>query len=207
MEEVRVEVGKNIVTKNMKNGLKILITADAFGTFALGMIGPIYAIFVGKIGGDILDVGWAYFVFTFTSGIVLYAISRWENLVVHKERLVVVGYLINALGCLLYFFADSQITLLLVQIVLGIGVAVVSPAFDAIYSHFVNAKSEASDWGAWEAMGYFVAAVGAVLGSFVVDRYGFNTLFLVMSVAAFIGAGASFLLFKSEKYLSSSESL
>jgi len=41
----------------MRNGLKILIIADAWANLALGMIGPIYAIFVGQIGGDILDVG------------------------------------------------------------------------------------------------------------------------------------------------------
>ena len=71
----------------MQNGLKILIVADAFANLALGMLGPIYAIFVGEIGGDILDVGWAYFTFTFTSGVVLYLISKWEDRVLHKEKL------------------------------------------------------------------------------------------------------------------------
>lgn len=186
----------------MKNGLKILIGADAFGNLALGMIGPIYALFVQNIGGDILDIGWAYFVFTFTSGLVLYLISHWENRIIHKERLVVIGYLINALGCILYFFATTQAMLLVVQIVLGIGVAIVSPAFDAVYSHFVNSKKEASDWGAWEAMGYFVAAIGAVVGSMIVKFFGFKILFIAMSIAALIGATVSFLLFRSKHYLS-----
>lgn len=185
----------------MKNGLKILIAADAFATLALGMIGPIYAIFVENIGGDILDVGWAYFVFTFTSGAVLYLISTWENKIKHKEKLVVLGYLINALGCFLYFFVDTQMALLVVQVVLGIGVAVVSPAFDSIYSHFVTSEKEASDWGAWEAMGYFVAAIGAVAGSMIANTFGFGALFLVMSAAALVGAGISFLLFRRSDYL------
>lgn len=189
----------------MRNGLKILIAADALGTLALGMIGPIYAIFVEKIGGDILDVGWAYFLFTFTSGIVLYLISKWENKVAHKEKLIVIGYLINALGCFLYLFTDTQAKLLIVQVILGIGVAVVSPAFDSIYSHFVNSDSEASEWGAWEAMGYFVAALGAVAGSVIAHRFGFDTLFIFMSVAAFIGAIVSFLLFRKKDYLFSSK--
>jgi len=189
----------------MQNGLKILIVADAFANLALGMLGPIYAIFVGEIGGDILDVGWAYFTFTFTSGVVLYLISKWEDRVLHKEKLVVAGYAINALGCFLYIFTDTQTTLLITQAVLGIGVAMVSPAFDAIYSHFVNTKKEASDWGAWEAMGYIVAAVAAVLGSMVVNNYGFKYLFVFMFIAALIGTVASFLLFKDKNYLSSSK--
>lgn len=189
----------------MRNGLKILIAADAFGTLALGMIGPIYAIFVAQIGGDILDVGWAYFFFTFTSGVVLYLISRWENKVAHKEKLVVIGYLLNALGCFLYLFTDTQAMLLMVQVISGIGVAVVSPAFDTIYSHFVNSEKEASEWGAWEAMGYFVAALGAIAGSMIANRFGFDSLFIFMTVAALMGAIISFLLFKGEGYLSASE--
>lgn len=190
---------------NMRNGLKILIISDAWANLALGMIGPIYAIFVGEIGGDILDVGWAYFTFTFTSGVILYLISMWENKVLHKEKLVVLGYSINSLGCFLYFFTDTQIMLLITQAILGVGVALVSPAFDALYSHFVKTKEEASDWGAWEAMGYMVAAIAAVLGSLIVENYGFRYLFILMFIASLLGTIASLLLFKDERYLSYSK--
>ena len=54
----------------MKKGLKFLVLSDSWATLALGMIGPIYAIFVEQIGGDILDASWAYFAFTMTSGVV-----------------------------------------------------------------------------------------------------------------------------------------
>jgi len=189
----------------MRNGLKILIVSDAFAGLALGMIGPIYAIFVQNIGGDVLDVGWAYFTFTFTSGVILYLISRWENKVLYKEKLVFIGYLINALGCLLYYFTDTKIMLFIVQAVLGIGIAVLSPAFDSLYSHFVKSDEEASDWGAWEAMGYIVAAIAAILGSLIVDAYGFRPLFLIMFLASLVGAATSFLLFRDKDYLLSSK--
>ena len=51
----------------MRRGLKILLLADGTANLALGMIGPIYALFVEKIGGDILDAGWAYFAFMVSS--------------------------------------------------------------------------------------------------------------------------------------------
>jgi MFS family permease len=189
----------------MKNGLKILILADAWASLALGMIGPIYAIFIEKIGGDILDVGWAYFVFTITSGLVLYIISQWENKIVYKERLIVLGYAINTLGCLLYFFTNSQQSLLIVQIVLGIGIAIVTPAFDSMYSHFVNLEKEASDWGAWEAMGYVVAGIASLIGSFIVHKFGFRVLFLLMSFASLIATVFSIFLFRTRDYLNNSK--
>jgi len=53
----------------MKRGLRFLLIADAWVNLALGMIGPIYAIFVEQIGGDILDASWAYFTYMLTAGI------------------------------------------------------------------------------------------------------------------------------------------
>lgn len=83
----------------------------------------------------------------------LYLISTWEDKVRYKERLVVIGYGVSTLGCFLYLFTITQLMLLITQVVLGVGVALVSPAFDALYAHFVKTKEEALDWGAWEAMG------------------------------------------------------
>lgn len=186
----------------MKRGIKILLFADAWMTFALGMIGPIYAIFVERIGGDLLDASWAYFTFMLTSGVVMYSISRWENHVKHKEKLVVAGYLIGAFGALLYYFVDGQSMLLITQVVLGFSVAILSPAFDAVYSHYVNKKKEASDWGAWESMGYLVTAIAALAGGYIADIYGFKTLFIVMFISSICGAIISFRLFKNKKSLS-----
>lgn len=39
----------------MKKGIKVLLISDAWINLAVGMIGPIYAIFVDEIGGGILD--------------------------------------------------------------------------------------------------------------------------------------------------------
>ena len=103
----------------MKKGLKILLFADMWATLGLGMIGPIYAIFVQKIGGDLLDASWAYFAFMLTSGVVMYLIGHWEDRAKHKETLVTIGYVLATLGCLSYIFVNSQATLMVTLIFLG----------------------------------------------------------------------------------------
>ncbi|PIT92954.1 MAG: hypothetical protein COU06_02540 [Candidatus Harrisonbacteria bacterium CG10_big_fil_rev_8_21_14_0_10_38_8] len=185
----------------MKKGLKFLLWSDAWANLALGMLGPIYAIFIEEIGGDILDASWAYFVFMITAGIVMYLVSNWEDSVQHKEKLVSFGYSLTAVGCLGYFFVDSQTGLLIVQIILGLSMAFLSPAFDALYSHYVIKNQEASDWGKWEAMGYIVTAVAAVIGGYIVHIFGFKILFLAMFTAAVIGTLISLFLFKKEEFL------
>jgi MFS family permease len=185
----------------MKRGLYYLLAADAWATLSLGMLGPIYAIFVEDIGGDILDASWAYFSFTFTSGVLIYAISRWEDHSKHKEKLVVAGYFLTAVGALGYSFVDDQMTLVLVQIILGVATAILSPAFDALYSHYVLKERETSNWGAWEGMGYVVTAAAALIGGYIASQYGFPVLFLTMFVAALAGAVTSLALFWNESYL------
>ena len=58
---------RNFTKTHMRNGLKILIVSDAFAGLALGMIGPIYAIFVQNIGGDVVDGGRGRFSLSFFS--------------------------------------------------------------------------------------------------------------------------------------------
>lgn len=175
----------------MKRGLKFLVLADAWATFALGMLGPIYALFVEQIGGDLLDASWAYFTFTLTCGVVMYLLSFWENKVRHKERLILLSYVLVSLGCLGYYFVETQFGLLITQVILGISIAVLSPAYDSLYSHYVTKKREASDWGLWESMGYIVGAFAALTGGYIADSYGFRTLFLVMFIVSLLGVGTA----------------
>jgi uncharacterized membrane protein len=64
----------------MNRILKTLLFADSFSILALGMFGPIYAIFVERIGGYILDAGGAYAAFAIASGVFIFLISRRETM-------------------------------------------------------------------------------------------------------------------------------
>lgn len=185
----------------MKRGLKFLVLADAWATLALGMLGPIYAIFVEQIGGDILDASWAFFAFTFTSGVVMYLLSFWENKIKHKEWLILISYTLISAGCLGYYFVYNQFSLLVVQVVLGLATALLAPAYDALYSHYVIKKEEASDWGLWESMGYIVGAFAAIIGGYVANMLGFKILFLAMFVVSLLGVFTAINLFRKRRYL------
>lgn len=164
----------------MKRGIKLLLLSDLWITLSLGMIGPIYAIFVEQIGGDLLDAGWAYFAFMMTTGIVLFIMGKWEDKVKHKERLLLVGYSLMALGCLSYYFVNSQISLVITQIILGLAEAIQLPAYDALYSKYLTKDHAASEWATWESQSYIATAIAAVIGSWIATVYGFRLLFAVM---------------------------
>ena len=91
----------------MKNQIKILLTAEALINLAGGLFGPIYAIFVEEIGGDILAAGGAYSAYLFAAGILIYLLGRWEDRIKHKEKMIIFGYAITCLGFIGYFFVQS----------------------------------------------------------------------------------------------------
>lgn len=187
----------------MKRGIRFLLISDTWATLALGMIGPIYAIFVEEIGGDILDASWAYFAFMMTSGVMMYLISHWEDKAKHKEKLVTMGYLLTALGCLSYIFVHNQISLVITQIILGVAEAVQVPAYDALYSKYLDKSKEASEWGDWESMRYIMTAIAAIVGGYLAYQYGFKILFIVMFVVSIGGVFSSLNMFRKKSILNS----
>jgi drug/metabolite transporter (DMT)-like permease len=171
----------------MNRILKILLEADGFYILAAGMFGPIYAIFVERIGGDILEAGGAYAAFAISSGILLFLLSRWEDHVKHKEKIIVIGYALGCIGILGYLFVSAPIHLFVVQIILGIAEAIVYPAYDALYSRSLDGGKFASEWGLYESMRSIVTAVAALVGAFIAVIFGFQTLFIVMFFFSLIG--------------------
>lgn len=171
----------------MRLGLKILLFSDGCMLLAAGMLGPIYAIFVEEIGGNILDASGAFAAFMLTSGIILYLLGKWEDRVKHKKKIVVTGYLIRCIGFLGYYFVFNPLSLILIQITLGFGEAFGLPAYDAVYTRYLDRGKEASEWGAWETTNYLVAGIGALAGGLIAAFLGFRNLFLVMFGISVLG--------------------
>lgn len=108
----------------MKKWLKIIISADFFIMLSMGMITPIYAIFVEKIGGDILDASGAWAIFAFTSGILMYLIGKWEDRKKHHAKMLFLGYFLRSVSFLGYFFVQNTLQLFGIQLILGLSIAI-----------------------------------------------------------------------------------
>jgi MFS family permease len=144
------------------------------------MFGPIYAVFVEEIGGDLLTAGSSYALFSIAAGILIFFISRWEDHVKHQEKLIVIGYAIKAVAFMGYLFVGNPLDLFIVQAILGIGEAIGVPAYDGLYSKLLDNGKFISEWGLWESMFYIVTAVAALFGGFLANIYGFRFIFVIM---------------------------
>ena len=172
----------------MQREIKVLLTADMMFTAALGLLGPIYAIFVSEIGGNVLAASSAWAGFAFTTGFITLLVSRYEDSFPKKGLLVVGGYLIKTVGVAGYFFVGNPLQLLLVQITLGLGSAIGYPAFDQVYSSHLSSKRGCFEWGLYESFYSIFTAVAAIIGGIIVTYFGgFTTLFAVMLLLSVFG--------------------
>jgi MFS family permease len=172
--------------KKFNRALRILLSTNGMILLAGAMLGPIYALFVDKIGGDLMDASIAGGIFALVAGVTTLITGKFSDKLKERELVVVLGYGIMGLGFLLYFWVDSIMFLFIVQAIIGLGEAIYSPVFDALYSRHLDKHRSGAQWGAWEAMNYFTTAVGAVIGGAIVTMFGFGYLFILMAGLCFL---------------------
>ncbi len=169
--------------------IRILLFTNGLVLVAGAMLGPIYALFVEKIGGDLLDASYAFGVFALVAGITTLISGKYSDRLKENELILVVGYIIMGVGFFGYMLVDSIFSLLMVQVIIGLGEAIYVPALDTVYSRHVDGHKSGRDWGALEAIEYFASAFGAVAGGFLVVSFGFNMIFIMMGLLCFASAG------------------
>src|SRR3989344_2201890 len=163
-----------------KKALRILLITDGLVLISGAMLGPIYAIYVDIVGGDLMDASIAGGIFALVAGLTVLVSGKFSDHVNEPKYIVSLGYTIIGFGFLLYILVNSVWFLFIVQAIIGFGEAIYTPAFDALYSKHLDKNEEATEWGGWEAMRYFTASGGAVIGGLVAMNFGFSPLFVIM---------------------------
>lgn len=182
----------------MHKAIKILISASLFYNFAGGLFGPIYAIFVERIGGDILTASSAIALYNIVMGILLLIFGKMEDKI-NKRKVVVLGYFLSAIGMTGYLFISQPWHLFLVQIMLSFGV-ITNPAWDAFFAASTDKKRESEEWGLWEGSIKIDVGIAAIIGGLVASVFGFRALFFLMAVSAFVSAFVSTLLLRKKTW-------
>ncbi|MDB5182978.1 MAG: major facilitator superfamily 1 [Candidatus Saccharibacteria bacterium] len=172
------------------HALRALLISNSLILISLGMLVPVYALFVQKVGGGALSAGLTAGALGLTSAVSALLSGRFiDKISPTKTRTILsVGWLGIGFTLLLYLLVHSITALFIVQIILGFIKTVSSPAFDTLYARHLDKTSAGQEYGIWEASFFLTAGIGAVLGGIIVNEFGFNGVFIAMSVLAFIAA-------------------
>ncbi len=164
----------------MNSALRIFLVAETILFFSTGMLGPIYAVFVEEIGGDILTAGASWSIFMILSGIGLIIAGRAVDKKGNEKPFIIVGYSLEALGFLGYVFVTTPLHLFAVQILLGISAAINYPSREAWFTKFLDKGKFGTQWATWEALYSITAGVASLVGAVIASIYGFKIMFISM---------------------------
>lgn len=178
---------------------RILVIASFFGYMTAGLFGPVYAIFVQKIGGDVLEAGVAYGIFSIVSGLFIFSVGRMKWFLQHLRPMVVVGYALFAVGSLAYLLVENSTELFFVQVLEGIAGGILEPAWDGIFSANLSEETATRFWSSWAGVRDFAMGIGAFAGGAIVASFSFSALFVAMAtLSGFSSLITARLLFKKE---------
>jgi hypothetical protein len=163
---------------------KLLVAAFTVSSFSEGIILPIYAIFVQKVGGNILDVGYAMGIFLITDGIFTMLIHRFKWTRKQRVGLMVVGWLIWLGGICTYLLISNIWILFLAQFLTAIGNATADPVFDQELAEHTDKELAEYEWGFFEGSKSLLDGVAAIIGAVVAAFLGFTALIYLMIAAA-----------------------
>ena len=175
----------------MKNkALGALFLYNGIFVGAAAMLGPLYAIYVVKFVDGVMAVSISWAAFLVSTSVFIYFVSKNGDSIKEKKYLLLMGIIIRTLSWILLIFVHSLVTLVLVQILLGLGEALGSPSFNALFAEHLDKNKHIKEYSNWLLISNLVSAAGILAGGVIVNSFGFKVLFLFMvflSLISFFG--------------------
>ncbi|MBM7368620.1 MFS transporter [Gordonia hydrophobica] len=101
--------------------------------------------------------------------------DRWG-----RKRMLMTGYAIFGLASLLVLFAESAVMVIGIRVLLGIGGAFIMPTtLSTIRVVFTDARERARALAVWASIAGIGAAIGPLIGGFLVEHFSWQSAFLV----------------------------
>ncbi len=161
---------------------KVLLLGANIWYFGEGMMGPLFAVFAEKVGGDILDITWAWATYLIITGVMYIVVGKLLNRKSYKVKAMVFGYVLNALFTFGYLFVSSPIQLFIVQAGLGIAEAIGTPAWDSLYAKNLPDDMDSYAWGLSTGQSQIVTGVAFGIGGLITHFISFEVLFITMGI-------------------------
>lgn len=183
----------NYFLKDINPVIRFLILSDTILTGAAGLLGPIFALFVGDfiVGGDSTVAGLAAAIYLFTKSVFQVPIAHFIDKVRGEKDdfwLMFIFTILIGATPLLYLIISTPLQLYIVQFILGLFTAFTFPTYMAIFTRHIDKKKEGTEWGVYFTLTDLTSATLAAIGGYMAAVQGFPTLIVTVVVLSVIGA-------------------
>ncbi len=191
--------------------IRTLVLSDFFLLFSLGLLAPIFAIFViGNIPGATIEVvGYAVAVYWVARVFSVIFVTRFLDATPGNRDeyySLVIGTFVISLVPLLYLLVTETWHLYVIQAVNGLANAFAVPAWRISFTKYVNRKAVGQAWSLEDVSIGIATAVSGAFGAFVAAQFGFHTLFVITSAFGFVSTCVLATLYRSRPFMGIPES-
>ena len=162
----------------------IIIFAEFVFTIGAALIGPLVAIFIIKdIGASVTVVGFAVAVYWIVKSILQLPVARYldkNHGEIDDYYSVLIGLAISTAAVYLYYFVQAAWHIYALQILIGMGDALVVPAFQAIFARHLDKNQEAFEMALRSSFSYGAgSALGGALSGILAATIGIRSIYLI----------------------------
>ena len=162
--------------------MKILLYGGNIWYFGEGMLGPLFAVLTERVGGDILDISGAWATYLIIAGLLYIVVGKITDTYNNAEKIMVLGYALNALFIFGYLFASVPWHLFVVQAGLGVAAAMATPTWNALYAKHEDRRHSGFQWGLAGGEAQIITGVAIIIGGYIVSIVSFTALFVTMGI-------------------------
>ena len=168
--------------------LRLLYTAHGIFMLASIMLVPLFAVFATEAGASILVIGYLGSIYFATKTIGVLTVRVFSPSTHSAYHILFLSYIVKGLCWGGLIFSNTLPIIFIVQALLGLAEGFQSPAFRTLTAQNIIPGKEMAQFANWEVVLALTGIVGTSLGGFIATKFGFDGLFIVMSILAFIAA-------------------
>lgn len=180
------------MSKNTINQIiRTLIISDFFLFFALGLLTPIFAVFIlNNIANKIEVIGYAVAIYWLTRVITVMPLSHLMDKMkgeMDEYLFMIIGTFAVTCVPLFYIISSQPWHIYLLQIISGLANSLAVPAWRILFTNHIDSRIVGLEWSLEDVGVGLATAASAAIGAFIANEFGFNTLFVLIFLCGLIG--------------------
>jgi predicted MFS family arabinose efflux permease len=172
----------------MHRNIKLLLGSSIFIHMGLNILAPVYALYVQRVGGGILEASFSIGVYALLRGILYFGFAKLKEKPQHHKPLLFVGYSLYAVAYVGYIFAFLPLHLFLIQGLLAFADTILNPCWSAVIATSLTSGKERGIYSQFYGIRSMFEALGAFIGGIAIVYWGFTQTFLLMAAFAMCAA-------------------
>ncbi|TSC91914.1 MAG: hypothetical protein CEN90_29 [Parcubacteria group bacterium Licking1014_17] len=175
----------------ISRAIKKLVGFDFTINFAFGLLSPIFAVFViENIQGSTLKVvGLSAMFYWIARVLTTIPFSRlMDRLDGERDEFyfIIIGAFIISTIPLFYLLARFPWHIYIIQFVYGVGNSMTVPAWRILFTDHIDRGKIGFEWSLDDVAVGLAVAISAYIGSFIADKYGFETVIVILSILGYV---------------------